>query len=81
MYKPSGTIRPIELTYVQWFKLITNGWNAKIEMFKVRKTSDFGVIKIRSIERSVHLVPCFQGFNTEMHGIGVRSSLDEYKDF
>ena len=80
-YKPSGTIRPVELAYVQWFKLITNGWNAKTEMFKVMKTSDFGVIEIGSIERGVYLVPCFQGFNTEIDGIGVRPSLDEDKDF
>ena len=56
---------------MQWFKLIMNGWNANTEMFKVRKTSHFGVIEIGSIERGVHLVLCFQGFNTEMDEIGV----------
>jgi hypothetical protein len=73
--------KPIELAYVEWFRLINNGWDNKTEMFKVKKAESFGVIDIRSIERGVHLVPCFKGFNTQKNGQGVQPSLDEYKEF
>ena len=50
-------------------------------MFKIKKADNFGVIEIGAIERGVHLVPCFKGFDTQMGGTNVPPSLDEYKDF
>jgi Plavaka transposase len=75
--------KEIHLAYVELFKLATNGWDPKTQTFKVRKTGDCEVIEVESIERGVHLVPCFKGFETQM-AAGTRefvSSLDEYKDF
>jgi hypothetical protein len=73
--------QPVDLAYVEWFRLVGNGWDKKTEMFKVRKTESFGVIDICSIERGAHLVPCFKGFETQKIAEGVQPSLDAYKDF
>ena len=73
--------KPVELAYVEWFRLVNNGWDNKTEMFKVKKAESFGVIDIRSIERGMHQVPCFKGFNIQKNGQDVPPSLDEYKEF
>jgi len=52
-----------QLAYVQIFR--NQGFDAVTGMFKVVKDR-FEVIEIDTIERGVHLVPCFKGFNTEM---------------
>jgi len=49
-------------------------------MFKVRKDR-YAVIDIATIERGVHLVPCFPGLDTRMADTKSSPSLDVFTDF
>jgi hypothetical protein len=73
------TRRTIEMAYVEWM-IPASTWDKKTEMFKVKRSGDCGVIGVDSIERGVHLVPVFDGFNTPMAAT-MRPSLETYRDF
>jgi hypothetical protein len=75
------TGRKIEMAYVEWLKVVNNTWDKKTEMFKVRRSGEYAVIGIESVERGVHLVPVFKGFATPMAQVGSQPSLEVYQDF
>ena len=50
-------------------------------MYKVRKEAKFDVIEIDTIERGVHLIPVFAGFDTKMANGITAPALDLYTDF
>ena len=81
MYILSDEVKTVNLVYVEWFKLASNRWDLRTEMFKIKKADNFGVIEIEAIERGVHLMPCFKGFDMQMEGMDISSNLDEYKGF
>jgi hypothetical protein len=69
-----------ELAYVQFFHLVGTGADQHTDMFKVRKDK-YAVIEIDAIERGVHLIPCYSGFDTKMASEDSTPSLDVYEDF
>jgi Plavaka transposase len=74
------TGKKIEMAYVEWMTLASNTWDKKTEMFRVKKSGEYAVIGVGSIERGVHLVPVFQGFRTAMAETE-QPSLEVYRDF
>ena len=75
------TEEKIEMAYVEWLKVVGNIWDKKTEMFKVKRSGDYAVIGVGSIERGVHLVPVFEGFTMAMAGAGLRPSLEVCQNF
>jgi Plavaka transposase len=72
---------PCELAFVQWFKTARDADRAT-GMFKVSKTDTFEVVELDSIERSVHLIPCFESaMNTQMASWNSAPALDVYSHF
>jgi hypothetical protein len=69
----------IDLAFVQLFRTIQPP-DPCSGMFKVIKDR-FEVIEIGTIERGVHLIPCFKGLETEMASSTSPPSLDEYREF
>ena len=72
--------RKLDLAYVQLFSVVGNGADPLSGMFKVRKDR-YTVIDIATIERGVHLVPCFSSLETQMADAKSSPSLDVYTDF
>ena len=75
----SGAMEELSLAYVQWFK--TLNLDKHTGMYRVRKTDNFEVVEIDTVERGAHLIPCFTGLATEMASSSCPPSLDVYADF
>jgi len=75
----SGAMEELSLAYVQWFK--TLNLDKYTGMYRVRKTDNFEVVEIDTVERGVHLIPCFTGLATEMASSSSLPTLDVYTDF
>lgn len=74
----------VGMAYVEWFKVTSGKWDHRTEMFKVTRSvpPNYMVIDIGSIERGCQLVPCFDGFETQMAGKPkFIPSLDKYQHF
>ena len=56
----------------------TDHWTG---MFKVKTLEKYEVVEVDSIERGVHLIPCFVGHETEMASANTVSALDNYDEF
>ena len=68
----------IRLAHVQLFRTVMV--DEASGMFKVAKDR-FEVIEIDTIERGVHLIPCFDGFNTPMATATSPPALDAFDTF
>ena len=68
-----------KLAYVQLFQVVLQ--DEPSGMYKVRKEARFDVIEIDTIERGVHLIPVFVGFDTKMANGTTAPALDLYSDF
>jgi hypothetical protein len=79
MQAPWDTNETLKLAYVQWFETVMQSQTTG--MFKVRKRRGFEVVDIATIERGVHLIPCFQGVETAMARPNSVLPLDRYSDF
>jgi len=69
-----------KLAFVQLFSTSppVDRWS---EMFKVKKQNMFEVVEIDTIERGVHLIPCFTGLDLKMANRRSDPALDMYTDF
>ena len=50
-------------------------------IYKIRKEDKYEVVEIDTIERGVHLIPCFMGYEAKMANRFSRPALDVYKDY
>ena len=69
-----------KLAFVQMFSTSpqVDRWSG---MFKVKKQDLFEVVEIDTIERGVHLIPCFTGLDLKMANRRSDPALDVYTDF
>ena len=69
-----------KLAFVQLFSTSPQAdrWSG---MFKVKKQNMFEVVEIDTIERGVHLIPCFTGLDLKMANWRSNPALDVYTDF
>ena len=74
------TEETLKFAFVQLLALVGGSWDPESEMFKVRKDK-YAVIEVGTIERGVHLIPCFKGFDTKMASRTSEPSLDIYTEF
>ena len=70
----------LNLAFIQLFRTVepTDHWTG---MFKVKTLEKYEVVEVDSIERGVHLIPCFIGHETEMASANTVSALDNYDEF
>jgi hypothetical protein len=76
----TSTNDKLELAFVQLFQTITP-IDRLSGMYKVRKQPRYEVIEIETIERGVHLIPCFNGLQTRMANGRSTPALNVYTDF
>ena len=70
----------LNLAFIQLFRTVepADHWTG---MFKVKKLPNYEVVGVDSIERGVHLIPCFIGHETEIASANTLLSLDKYDEF
>ena len=75
----SDSGRKIDLAFVQLFRTIRPP-DPISGQYKVVKDR-FDVIDMDTIERGVHLIPCFKGFESSMATANSAPALDVYREF
>ena len=76
----SPAAEKLNLAYVQLFRVVSHP-DGSTGMYKIRKEDKYEVVEIDTIERGVHLIPCFVGYETKMANRFSRPALDVYKDY
>ena len=70
------------LTYVQMFKTVSSEPESITGMYRIKLMRQYEVIEIDTIEREVHLIPCFRKeFETIMTDEKSLPALQVYNEF